>query len=94
MKEQTGSEGESSRKEVEESELTSELEQDGEEETLENKAGKSMGQLEDQGGALPDLGLDLAVLDSPELRNPDILERIFSFLGDPASVKAASLVSK
>ena len=76
------------------SELTSELEQDGEEETLENKAGKSLEQLEDQGGALPDLGLDLAVLDSPEMRNPDVLERIFSFLGDPASVKAASLVSK
>ena len=76
------------------SELTSELEQDGEEETLENRAGKSLGQLEDQGGALPDLGLDLAVLDSPELRNQDILEKIFSFLGDAASVKAASLVSK
>ena len=80
------------------SKLTSELEQNGEEETLENKAGKSMGQLEDQGGALPDLGLnldlDLAALGGPELRNPDILERIFSFLGDPASVKAASLVSR
>ena len=76
------------------SELTSELEQDGEEKTLENKAGESLGQQEDQGGALPDLGLDLAVLDSPELRNPDILERIFRYLGDPASVKAASLVSK
>ena len=65
-----------------------------EEETLENKAGKSLEQLEDQGGDLPDLGLDLAVLGVPVIENTDILERIFSFLRDPASVKAVSLVSR
>ena len=43
--------------------------------------------------AQPDLDLaDLVVLGGPVIENHDVLEKIFSYL-DPASVKAASLVS-
>ena len=59
-------------------------------------AGNSSGGAGRSGEAFQDLGLDQAALDGPELRNlsEDILEMIFSYLGDPASVKAASLVSR
>ena len=47
--------------------------------------------------AQPDLDLadlaDLAVLGGPVIENPDVLEKIFSYL-NPASVMAVSLVSR
>ena len=44
--------------------------------------------------AQPDLDLaDLPVLGAPVIEDPDVLEKIFRYL-NPASVKAASLVSR
>ena len=62
-------------------------------ETLKKKAGMFSGELDDLVRSLQDLSSDLAVLCGPELRNLDVLEKIFSYL-DPASVKAVSLVSR
>ena len=62
-------------------------------ETLKKKDEKSSEKLDDLARALQDLSLGLAVLSWPEIKHPDILEKIFGFL-DPTAVKAVSLVSR
>ena len=63
-------------------------------ETLNKKAGKFSGELDDLVSSLQDLSSDLVVLGGPVIENHDVLEKIFSYLRDPASVKAVSLVSR